>query len=199
MLGLGWDVGGRIGSRCHSDVMDRCQRWYRSRPSAPWCDYDSYSVSYFSNPTYNRIKGTKSLGRVYTFEPVSNELAEDERNISSVPKDAYGQNGRVTVWRWNGKFFPVWLPCPRFNGRNRHIKIRQFLKRFTGSAGYLPGIEVMIFARTFMMWTLILFRLPMKEKPGLLFSVWWRGNTLYIGRQRSRCAIPIVYRHYTSG
>ena len=34
---------------------------------------------YFSNPTYNRIKGTKSLGRVYTFEPVSNELAEDER------------------------------------------------------------------------------------------------------------------------
>lgn len=52
---------------------------------------------YFSNPTYNRIKGTKSLGRVYTFEPVSNELAEDERNISSVPKDAYGQNGRVTV------------------------------------------------------------------------------------------------------
>lgn len=34
---------------------------------------------YFSNPTYNRIKGTKSLERVYTFEPVSNELAEDER------------------------------------------------------------------------------------------------------------------------
>ena len=34
---------------------------------------------YFSNPTYNRIKGTKSLERVYTFEPVSNELAKDER------------------------------------------------------------------------------------------------------------------------
>ena len=26
---------------------------------------------YFSNPTYNRIKGTTSLERVYTFEPVS--------------------------------------------------------------------------------------------------------------------------------
>ena len=34
---------------------------------------------YKRQPTYNRIKGTKSLGRVYTFEPVSNELAEDER------------------------------------------------------------------------------------------------------------------------
>lgn len=34
---------------------------------------------YFSNPTYNRIKGTKSLERVYTFEPVSDELATDEQ------------------------------------------------------------------------------------------------------------------------
>ena len=34
---------------------------------------------YFSNPTYNRIKGTKSLERVYTFEPVSDELTEDEK------------------------------------------------------------------------------------------------------------------------
>ena len=32
-----------------------------------------------SNPTYNRIKGTKSLERLYTFELVCNELAEDER------------------------------------------------------------------------------------------------------------------------
>lgn len=33
---------------------------------------------YFSNPTYNRIKGTKSLERVYTFEPVAEELTEEE-------------------------------------------------------------------------------------------------------------------------
>ena len=36
---------------------------------------------YFSNPTYNRIKGTKSLERVYTFEPVSDELTEEEKTI----------------------------------------------------------------------------------------------------------------------
>ncbi len=79
---------------------------------------------YFSNPTYNRIKGTKSLERVYTFEPVSNELGEDERKI-------YHRNMRmhmdrmdaVQFERWKGKFFLVWLPCPRFNGRNRYIKI----------------------------------------------------------------------------
>lgn len=34
---------------------------------------------YFSNPHYNKIMGTKSLERVYTFEPVPAELAEDER------------------------------------------------------------------------------------------------------------------------
>lgn len=34
---------------------------------------------YFSNPTYNRIKGTKSLERVYTFEPVPDELTAEER------------------------------------------------------------------------------------------------------------------------
>lgn len=34
---------------------------------------------YFSNPTYNRIKGTKSLERVYTFEPVPDELSADEK------------------------------------------------------------------------------------------------------------------------
>ncbi|MBE6275893.1 MAG: beta-N-acetylhexosaminidase [Bacteroides sp.] len=33
---------------------------------------------YFSNPTYNRIRGAKSLERVYTFEPVAKELTEAE-------------------------------------------------------------------------------------------------------------------------
>ena len=34
---------------------------------------------YFSNPTYNKIKGTKSLERVYTFEPVPEELTAEEK------------------------------------------------------------------------------------------------------------------------
>lgn len=34
---------------------------------------------YFSNPTYNRIKGSKSLERVYTFEPVPDELTEEDK------------------------------------------------------------------------------------------------------------------------
>ena len=33
---------------------------------------------YFSNPTYNQIKRSKSLERVYTFEPVAEELTEEE-------------------------------------------------------------------------------------------------------------------------
>lgn len=34
---------------------------------------------YFSNPWYNRIMGTKSVERVYTFEPVPQELTADEK------------------------------------------------------------------------------------------------------------------------
>lgn len=34
---------------------------------------------YFSNPRFNLIKGAKSLERVYTFEPVPDELNEDEK------------------------------------------------------------------------------------------------------------------------
>ncbi len=34
---------------------------------------------YFSNPGYNKIMGVKSVERVYTFEPVSNELTEEEK------------------------------------------------------------------------------------------------------------------------
>mgnify|MGYP000438258852 CR=1 FL=1 len=78
---------------------------------------------YFSNPTYNRIKGTKSLERVYTFEPVSDELTEEEKQYIIGLKDVSGLNGLVTVLRWNGRFFLVWQPFPRFNGQNLRIRI----------------------------------------------------------------------------
>jgi hexosaminidase len=40
---------------------------------------------YFSNPGYNRLKGIASVGRVYDFEPASDELtSEEKKNIIGV-------------------------------------------------------------------------------------------------------------------
>ena len=52
---------------------------------------------YFSNPTYNRIKGLKALNVSIHLNLFLMNWQRMNENISSVLKDVSGQNGRVTV------------------------------------------------------------------------------------------------------
>ncbi|MDE5676800.1 glycoside hydrolase family 20 protein [Phocaeicola sp.] len=85
---------------------------------------------YFSNPTYNRIKGTKSLERVYTFEPVPDELTAEEK------KHIIGTQGCIWTEWTRDSLKMEWQILPRMAALSEiqwtepsHKDFDSFLKR----------------------------------------------------------------------
>ncbi len=78
---LGWDEmlhGGladnaTVVAWTHPDAVVKTARLHHNCIVAP------IQYFYFSNPNFNKIKGLKSLQRVYDFEPVSEQLTGEER------------------------------------------------------------------------------------------------------------------------
>lgn len=89
---------------------------------------------YFSNPTYNRIKGTKSLERVYTFEPVSDELTEEEKQ--------YIIGAQGCIWtEWTRDSLKMeWQILPRMAALSEIQWTEPAHKDFDGFLNRLPAL-----------------------------------------------------------
>lgn len=89
---------------------------------------------YFSNPTYNRIKGTKSLERVYTFEPVSDELIEEEKQ--------YIIGAQGCIWtEWTRDSLKMeWQILPRMAALSEIQWTEPAHKDFDGFLNRLPAL-----------------------------------------------------------